>query len=88
MCSSDLGEILSLKQALRQPQIAHRGVLKKVNVPRIGDIEVFGLTALFDGTASPAPVAPPALGEHNAEIFGRLGLGEAELAALKQKAVI
>ena len=82
------GEILSLEQALRQPQIAHRGVLKKVNVPQIGDVEVFGLTALFDGTTSPAPVPPPVLGEHNVEVFGRLGLGEAELAALKQKAVI
>jgi formyl-CoA transferase len=82
------GEILSLKQALRQPQIAHRGVLKKVEVPQIGDIEVFGLTALFDRTASPEPAAPPTLGEHNAEIYGRLGLGAAELAALKQKAVI
>ncbi len=82
------GEILSLKQALRQPQIAHRGTLKQVNVPKVGDIEVFGLTALFDRTMSPAPLPPPALGEHNAEIFGRLGLGEADLAALKQKAVI
>ncbi len=82
------GEILSLKQALRQPQVAHRGVLQKVNVPQIGEIEVFGLTALFDRTASPTPAPPPALGQHNAEIFGRLGLGEAELAALKQKAVI
>jgi crotonobetainyl-CoA:carnitine CoA-transferase CaiB-like acyl-CoA transferase len=82
------GEILSLKQALRQPQITHRGVLKQVKVPRIGDIEVFGLTALFDRTKSPAPAPPPALGEHNAEVLGRLGLGTAELAALKQKAVI
>ena len=63
-------------------------MLQKVNVPGIGEIEVFGLTALFDRTSGAVTTPPPALGQHNAEIFGRLGLGEAELAALKQKAVI
>jgi len=82
------GEILSLKQALRQPQIAHRGVLQKTNVPGIGEIEVFGLTALFDRTSASVTTPPPTLGQHNAEIFGRLGYGEAQLAELKAKAVI
>lgn len=82
------GEILSLKDALRQPQIEHRGVLHKVNVPDIGEVEVFGLTALFDRTSADIKTPPPALGEHNAEIFGALGLTREELAELKQKAVI
>jgi CoA:oxalate CoA-transferase len=82
------GEILSLKQALRQPQVAHRGVLQKVNVPNLGEIEVFGLTALFDRTSASVTSPPPALGEHNVEILGRLGYTEAQLAELKKKAVI
>jgi CoA:oxalate CoA-transferase len=82
------GEILSLEQALRQPQIAHRGVLQKVNVPGLGEIEVFGLTALFDRTAGEVTTPPPTLGQHNAEILGRLGLTETALAELKRKAVI
>ncbi len=82
------GEILGLEEALRQPQVEHRGVLKKVDVPGIGEIEVFGLTALFDRTAAEVTAPPPALGEHTAEILGRLGYGEAELSELKQKSVI
>ena len=82
------GEILSLAAALRQPQIAHRGVLQKVNVPHLGDIEVFGLTASFDGVSTAVTTPPPGLGQHNAEILGRLGYGEAERAELKRKAVI
>jgi crotonobetainyl-CoA:carnitine CoA-transferase CaiB-like acyl-CoA transferase len=82
------GEILSLKQALRQAQIAHRGVLQKVNVPDLGEIEVFGLTALFDRTSAMVTAPPPRLGEHNDEIFGRLGYTQERLAELKQKAVI
>ncbi len=82
------GEILSLKDALRQPQVEHRGVLQKVEVPGMGPIEVFGLTALFDRTAGTVTTPPPTLGQHNAEILGRLGYDEARLAELKQKAVI
>jgi formyl-CoA transferase len=82
------GEILSLKQALRQPQIEHRKVLQKVNVPGIGEIEVFALTALFDRTSGSVTTPPPTLGQHNAEILGGLGYSEAQLAELKQKAVI
>lgn len=82
------GEILSLKEALRQPQVQHRGVLQKTDVPGIGTIEVFALTALFDRTDGSVTTPPPTLGQHNAEILGRLGLGESDLAALKAKAVI
>lgn len=82
------GEILSLKQALRQPQIEHRGSLQKVNVPDLGEIEVFGLTALFGQAATSVTMPPPKLGEHNTEIYGRLGYTQEQLADLKQKAVI
>jgi CoA:oxalate CoA-transferase len=82
------GDILSLKQALRQPQIEHRGVLQKTDVPGIGGIEVFGLTALFDKTEATVTTPPPTLGQHNAEILGRLGYDEAKLAELKKNAVI
>jgi CoA:oxalate CoA-transferase len=82
------GEILGLEQALRQPQIRHRGTLQKVDVPGLGGIEVFGLTALFDKTSGGVETPPPTLGQHNAEILGRLGYDEAQLKELKLKAVI
>jgi len=82
------GEILNLKEALRQPQVQHRGVLQKTEVPGIGEIEVFSLTALFSGADGSVETPPPTLGQHNAEILGRLGLGESDLAVLKGKAVI
>lgn len=82
------GEILSLEAALRQPQVKHRGVLQTINTPGIGEIEVFGLTARFDKTSGDVATPPPALGEHNAEILGRLGYDENQLKELKAKAVI
>ena len=82
------GAILGLEQALRQPQVQHRNVLKKVPLAGFGDIEVFGLTALFEKTPGTVDTPPPTLGEHNAEIYSALGITEAEQAELKLKGVI
>jgi crotonobetainyl-CoA:carnitine CoA-transferase CaiB-like acyl-CoA transferase len=82
------GEILELEAALRQPQVRHREVLRTVPVAGVGDIEVFGLTALFSKTPGSVDTPPPSLGEHNAAIYGALGLSGAEQADLKSKGVI
>ena len=82
------GEILDLEAALRQPQVRHREVLQKVPVVGFGEVEVFGLTALFEKTPGTVDSPPPTLGEHNRLIYGALGLNEAELADLKSKGVI
>jgi crotonobetainyl-CoA:carnitine CoA-transferase CaiB-like acyl-CoA transferase len=82
------GEILGLEAALRQPQVQHRQVLRKVQVEGVGEVEVFGLTAQFEKTPGTVDAPPPTLGEHNQLIFGALGLSETELAELKSKGVI
>ena len=82
------GEILGLEQALRQPQMIHREVLKKVPLEGFGEIEVFGLTARFEKTPGTVETAPPVLGEHNAEIYSGMGFSETEQAELKTKGVI
>ncbi|BDU75269.1 CaiB/BaiF CoA transferase family protein [Mesoterricola sediminis] len=82
------GEILSLRDALKQEQVRHRGVLQKTSAEGVGEIEVFGLTALFDGCSGDVTAPPPTLGQHNAEIYGRLGIDEARRAELKAQGVI
>jgi crotonobetainyl-CoA:carnitine CoA-transferase CaiB-like acyl-CoA transferase len=79
---------LGLEAALRQPQVQHRQVLRKVQVEGVGEVEVFGLTAQFEKTPGTVDTPPPTLGEHNQLIFGALGLSEAELADLKVKGVV
>lgn len=82
------GAILGLEEALRQPQVVHRDVLKKVPLAGFGDIEVFGLTAMFEKTPGAVETPPPELGEHNATIYTALGISAAEQAELKAKGVI
>ncbi len=82
------GEILGLEQALRQPQMIHREVLKSVSLDGFGEVEVFGLTAQFGKTPGTMETPPPTLGEHNAEIYSGLGISETEQAELRSKGVI
>ncbi len=82
------GAILGLEEALRQPQVVHRDVLKKVPLAGFGDIDVFGLTAMFEKTPGAVETPPPELGEHNAAIYTALGIPAAEQADLKAKGVI
>jgi formyl-CoA transferase len=82
------GAILGLEEALRQPQIVHRDVLKKVPLAGFGDIEVFGLTAQFEKTPGTVDAPPPELGEHNAAVYSAMGISAEEQVELKAKGVI
>jgi crotonobetainyl-CoA:carnitine CoA-transferase CaiB-like acyl-CoA transferase len=82
------GEILGLDEALHQPQIAHRGTLATVDAPGIGPLPLFNLPAIFRETPAAVEAPPPRLGEHTAEVLGRLGYSTSDLAALKQAGVV
>jgi len=82
------GAILSLEDALKQPQIEHRETLKDVPVEGIGTIPLFTLTAKFDQTPGDITSPPPRLSAHTAEVLAGIGIAEDELVDLKAKHVI
>jgi crotonobetainyl-CoA:carnitine CoA-transferase CaiB-like acyl-CoA transferase len=82
------GEILGLDAALHQPQIAHRGTLATVDAPGIGPLPLFNLPAIFRTTPAAVEAPPPRLGEHTAEVLGRLGYSGSDLDTLRQTGVI
>jgi formyl-CoA transferase len=82
------GAILSLEEALRQPQIRHRQTLRDVPVEGIGTLPLFGLTALFEKTPGEITAPPPRLSAHTAEVLGGVGVSAEEVAALKAKGVV
>jgi CoA:oxalate CoA-transferase len=82
------GAILSLRDALQQPQIKHRGTLKQVPVDGIGNIPLFNLTAKFELTPGDITSPPPRLSAHTAEVLAGIGITEDELAELKMKHIV
>jgi len=59
--------INSLPEAVTEPQAAALGMIQKVPGD---DYELMGLPLSFDGARPDIRLAPPAVGEHNREIFG------------------
>jgi len=82
------GEILSLEDALKQPQIKHRETLQDVLVEGIGTIPLFALTAKFEQTPGEITSPPPRLSAHTAEVLAGIGITQDELAAMKAEHVI
>jgi CoA:oxalate CoA-transferase len=82
------GAILSLADALQQPQVKHRETLKDVEVEGIGNIPLFNLTAKFEKTPGDITSPPPRLSAHTAEVLAGIGIDENELAVLKTQHVV
>lgn len=82
------GAILSLREALQQPQVKHRETLKDVSIEGIGSIPLFSLTAKFEKTPGAITSPPPRLSAHTEEILAGIGITKDEVAALKAKQIV
>ncbi|OGS09000.1 MAG: CoA-transferase [Elusimicrobia bacterium RIFOXYA12_FULL_51_18] len=82
------GAILSLEDALNQPQVRHRAILKDIDSEGIGTLKLFGLAAQFSDTPGELNAPPPRLSAHTEEVLTDLGVTKEELASLKAKKVI
>jgi crotonobetainyl-CoA:carnitine CoA-transferase CaiB-like acyl-CoA transferase len=84
------GRVLSVPEALAQPQIAARRLLQRFdNPPGTGrDILVTTAGFVLSGVRPAVGMPPPRLGEHTEDVLQSLGLSAEEIADLRRKGAI
>jgi crotonobetainyl-CoA:carnitine CoA-transferase CaiB-like acyl-CoA transferase len=83
------GPIRTMKEALDEPEVKRRGMLKTYKHSKAGEVPIIGSNYRFSDTPVDDTRPPPALGEHTDQVLGGLaGLSEKEIAALREKKVI
>jgi crotonobetainyl-CoA:carnitine CoA-transferase CaiB-like acyl-CoA transferase len=82
------GPILNVKEVFENEQVKHLGLAVPVKSATLGDLEVQRVPVTLSRTPGSVRTATPEAGEHNDEILGSLGYGDADIARLKKEEVI
>jgi crotonobetainyl-CoA:carnitine CoA-transferase CaiB-like acyl-CoA transferase len=76
------------EELIGDAQLAARGMLERHPHPGLGEILLHGNPLRFGGAEPRERPLAPALGADNADLYGELGIGEAELARLAAAGVV
>lgn len=78
----------SMAEAFDDPQLRHREMLLEIDHPVEGRIPQLGFPIKFSASPGQLRCPPPLLGEHNEEVLASLGYTGADIARLREQAVI
>jgi crotonobetainyl-CoA:carnitine CoA-transferase CaiB-like acyl-CoA transferase len=81
------GPVYNYAQMFADRQVRHRGLVQYASDPDLGEVPHMYTTIKIGESVRVRTVAPK-LGQDNAEIFGRLGVTEAEMQGLRTKHVL
>jgi crotonobetainyl-CoA:carnitine CoA-transferase CaiB-like acyl-CoA transferase len=81
-------KVYSIADVLDDPHFRAREAIVRLPDPELGSLPAPAAVPRFSGFDAPPPRTGPAVGEHNAEVYGGLGIDAATLAALRAAAVI
>jgi len=82
------GAVFDTLELMNDPSLAERGIMQTVEHPTTGTYKMPAWPVRFDG-APPRVKPSPLLGEHNAEVLGGwLGIGAAEVDALRAEGIV
>jgi crotonobetainyl-CoA:carnitine CoA-transferase CaiB-like acyl-CoA transferase len=81
------GPVYDYALMFADPQVRHRGLVQYASDPGLGEVPHIR-TPVRIGEGVRVRTAAPKLGQHNTEIFGRLGLTDLEMKELRAKGAL
>jgi crotonobetainyl-CoA:carnitine CoA-transferase CaiB-like acyl-CoA transferase len=82
-----VGKVRSVPDALAAAAAAGRAATVRVAHPTAGQLDLVA-SPIWAGAAGGAPLAPPLLGQHTAEVLGELGRSPEEIDALAEQGTV
>jgi len=81
------GSVYNYAEMFADPQVRHRGLIQYVSDPELGEVPHLR-TPIKIGEGVRVRSVAPKLGEHDAEVFGRLGVSEAKMKELRARGIL
>jgi succinate--hydroxymethylglutarate CoA-transferase len=83
------GPIRTMKEALDEPEVKRRGMLKTYQHSKAGPLPIIGSNYHFSDTPVDDTRPPPALGEHTDQVLSEVaGLSADEIVSLREKKIV
>ena len=80
--------VYDISDITKDPHVVARGVLIDVPDPALGAVRMTAPTPRLAATPAAVRWTGPELGAHNREVYGALGLSDAELESLKRDGIV
>ena len=80
--------VYDIGQFLDDPHVQERGIVVEAPDADMGEVPMHAVVPRLSGTPGRLRTPAPAVGQHNREIFARIGYSDERIAALTQKGVI
>ncbi|HMB33833.1 MAG TPA: CoA transferase [Methylomirabilota bacterium] len=82
------GPVYDIGQFLEDPHVQARGIVVETPDEEMGEVPMHAVVPRLSGTPGPLRYPAPAVGQHNREIFSRIGYSEDRIDSLAQKGII
>jgi crotonobetainyl-CoA:carnitine CoA-transferase CaiB-like acyl-CoA transferase len=80
--------VYDIGQFLDDPHVQERGIVVEAPDEDMGEVPMHAIVPRLSSTPGPLRYPAPAVGQHNREIFSRIGYSDERISALTQKGII